>query len=121
MSKPPKTNFMALIQDEVAPAALTQDEVAPAAKPEPPQPVSEQPVIPLRPLAPARKPAVGTLKQRAHQLSVYLEPEVYDRLRDIAHEERTKLHSLVLEAIDMLLKRRGQPSIKELIKKNGSL
>ena len=110
MSKPPKTDFMALIHGEVAPAA----------KPEP-QSVSEQPVVPLRPLAPVRKHAVGTLKQRAHQLSVYLEPEVYDRLRDIAHEERTKLHSLVLEAIDLLLKRRGQPSIKELIKKNGSL
>jgi hypothetical protein len=110
MSKPPKTDFMALIHGEVAPAA----------KPES-QSVSEQPVVPLRPPAPVRKPAVGTLKQRAHQLSVYLEPEVYDRLRDIAHEERTKLHSLVLEAIDLLLKRRGQPSIKELIKKSGSL
>jgi len=34
----------------------------------------------------ARKPVPGALKQRAHQLSVYLEPEVYDRLRDIAHD-----------------------------------
>jgi hypothetical protein len=104
---------MALIQGEVAPAAKTAPE---------PQPVSEPPVVHLRPRAePPRKSATGTLKERAHQLSVYLEPEVYDRLRDIAHEERTKLHTLVLEAIDMLLKRRGQPSIKELIKKNGSL
>jgi hypothetical protein len=54
-------------------------------------------------------------------LSVYLEPEVYDRLRDIAHDERTKLHALLLEAVDLLLKRRGQPSIKELIRKNGGL
>jgi hypothetical protein len=112
MSKPPKTDFMALIQGEVAPAARPD-----------PDPVSERPVVPLRPrAAPAtRKPVVGTLKERAHQLSVYLEPEVYDRLRDIAYKERTKLHSLVLEAIDLLLKRRGQPSIKELIKKNGIL
>jgi len=102
--------------------ALIHGEVAPAARPAPePQSVSEQAVVPLRPPAAARKPMVGTLKQRAHQLSVYLEPEVYDRLRDIAHEERIKLHSLVLEAIDLLLKRRGQPSIKELIKTKGSL
>jgi hypothetical protein len=102
--------------------ALISGEVAPAAKPEPP-PVPEQAVVPLRPprAEPARKPATGTLKERAHQLSVYLEPEVYDRLRDIAHDERTKLHALVLEALDMLLKKRGQPSMKELIKKNGSL
>jgi hypothetical protein len=106
---PPKTDFMALIQGEVAPAAK------PEAQPEP--------VVALRPprSAPRRKPLSGTLKQRAHQLSVYLEPEVYERLRDIAHEERTKLHSLLLEAVDMLLKRRGQPSIKELIKKGGGL
>jgi hypothetical protein len=110
MSKPPKTDFMALISGEVAPAAMPE--------PEPP----EAPVVALRPrAAPARKPVSGTLKQRAHQLSVYLEPEVYDRLRDIAHDERTKLHALLLEAVDLLLKRRGQPSIKELIRKNGGL
>jgi len=53
-----------------------------------PEPVSEQPVVPLRPhtTSSRQKAAVGTLKERAHQLSVYLEPEVYDRLRDIAHD-----------------------------------
>jgi predicted DNA-binding ribbon-helix-helix protein len=61
----------------------------------------------------------GTLKQRAHQLSVYLEAPVYDALRDIAHAERTKLHPLILEGIDMVLKKRGAPSIKELTKKAG--
>jgi hypothetical protein len=30
-------------------------------------------------------------------------------------------HALLLEAVDLLLKRRGQPSIKELIRKNGGL
>jgi hypothetical protein len=59
----------------------------------------------------------GTLKDRAHQLSVYLEPPVYNCLRDIAHAERTKLHSLMLEAVDLLLKKRGEPSIRELNKR----
>jgi hypothetical protein len=39
----------------------------------------------------------GTLKQRAKQMSVYLDPAVYDQLRDIAHTERTKMHPLILE------------------------
>jgi predicted DNA-binding ribbon-helix-helix protein len=56
----------------------------------------------------------GTLKERAHQLSVYLEEPVYEELREIAHVERTKLHQLILEGINAVLKRRGRPSIKEL-------
>ena len=56
----------------------------------------------------AKEPAGNTLKERAHQLSVYLEAPVYDRLRDIAYEERTKLHPLILEAIDLLLKKRAR-------------
>ena len=78
-----------------------------------------EPVITLKPRAVPKKPAGNTLKERAHQLSVYLEAPVYDRLRDIAHEERTKLHPLILEAIDLLLKKRGAPSIRELIRKAG--
>jgi hypothetical protein len=58
---------------------------------------------------------------RPHQLSVYLEPPVYDALRDLAHEERTKLHPLILEAIDLLLKKRGAPSIRELTRKAGAI
>lgn len=112
MSKPPKTNFMALIADQVAPSN----------EPEAPAPAPEAPlreVVSLRPrrVTSVQKPVgEGTLKQRAHQLSLYLETPVYDRLRDIAHDERTKLHPLILEAIDLLLKKRGAPSIKDLTK-----
>ena len=56
----------------------------------------------------------GTLKERARQLSVYLEPTVYDQLRDIAYVERTKIHPLMLEALDLLFRQRGARSIKEL-------
>ena len=83
MSKPLKTDFMALIAGEVAPAA---------------QPGEPEPVV--------------TLKPR-------VEPPVYDRLRDIAHEERVKMHALFLEAVDLLLKKRGAPSIRELTRKAG--
>jgi hypothetical protein len=56
----------------------------------------------------------GTLKERARQLSVYLEPAVYDQLRDIAYVERTKIHPLMLEALDLLFRNRGARPISEL-------
>ena len=39
---------------------------------------------------------------------------MFERLRVLAFEERTKMHTLMLEAVDLLLKKRGQPSIKKL-------
>jgi hypothetical protein len=47
-------------------------------------------------------------------MSVYLEPPVYDQLRDLAHAERTKMHGLMLEALDLLFKQRGSRSIAQL-------
>ncbi|MGY3236654.1 hypothetical protein ACVMAJ_003544 [Bradyrhizobium sp. USDA 4448] len=57
------------------------------------------------PASPAR--AKGTLKERACQMTLYLEPETYDALREIAHRERTKMHPLLLQAVDQLLKERA--------------
>ena len=104
MSKPLKTDFMALIAGEVVPAAT---------------PAEPEPIVTLKPrVEPPKKPAAG-IKQRCHQMSVYIEPPVYDRLRDIAHEERVRMHALFLEAVDLLLKKRGAPSIRELTRKAG--
>lgn len=58
--------------------------------------------------APASPPR-ATLKERAHQMSLYLEPATYDLLRDIAHRERTKMHVLLLQAVDQFLKKRVTP------------
>jgi hypothetical protein len=49
-----------------------------------------------------------TLKERTRQVSVYLEHAVYDQLRDIAHVERTKMHSLILEGIKDVMKKRSK-------------
>jgi hypothetical protein len=122
MSKPPKTDFKTLIASQVAPAMMSEPEAPPAPEPAAPEPSAPREVVALkhRRTAPVQKPVgEGTLKQRTHQLSVYLEHPVYDALRDIAHVERTKLHPLILEGIDLLLKKRGAPSIKELTKKAG--
>jgi len=51
----------------------------------------------------------ATLKERARQMSLYLEPATYDALRDIAHRERTKMPPLLLQAVDQFLKKRVTP------------
>jgi hypothetical protein len=102
---PPKLDLKSIIAGDVAPA-LVKD-LPPAPPPEPERVVAlHQP----RP-AQARPPR---LKERTHAVSVYLEPPVFERLRVLAFEERTKMHALMLEAVDLLLKKRGQPSIKKL-------
>ena len=56
-------------------------------------------------------------KQLKHSLRSIIEasaPTVYDQLRDIAYVERTKIHPLMLEALDLLFRQRGARSIKEL-------
>jgi len=46
--------------------------------------------------------------------SLYLPEPVYEALRKIAFEERLKIHDVVLEGIDLALRRRGYPSIEGL-------
>ena len=45
---------------------------------------------------------------------LYLPEPVYEALRKIAFEERLKIHDVVLEGIDIALRRRGYPSIEDL-------
>ena len=46
--------------------------------------------------------------------SLYLPEPVYEALRKIAFDERLKIHDVVLEGIDAVLRRRGYPSIERL-------
>jgi hypothetical protein len=46
--------------------------------------------------------------------SLYLPEPVYEALRKIAFEERLKIHDVVLEGIDLALRRRGYPSVERL-------
>jgi hypothetical protein len=39
---------------------------------------------------------------------------VYEVLRKIAFDERLKIHDLVLEGLDAVLRRRGCPSVTDL-------
>ena len=98
MRKPPKLSLKSIVAATASPAAQ------PDAK-----------VVPFKGES-ARPPASGrgTLKERTKQLSVYLDPAVYDQLRDIAYTERTKIHPLMLEALDLLFSQRGGRSIRDL-------
>ncbi len=97
MSKSHKVSLRSIVAASMGPATAPEDRT-------PPRVVSIEPV-----------PAPRTLKQRAKQMSVYLEPPVYDQLRDLAHAERTKIHPLMLEALDMLFRQRGTRSIRQLM------
>lgn len=124
MSKPPRAR--GILSAVLAEASATPTRSAPVPEAEPQAPKPEPVKAPVVKLAAKPEPAKaepvgkGTLKQRAHQMSVYLEPPVYDQLRDIAHVERTKLHALLMEGVDLVLKKRGAPSIRQLLAGAGS-
>ena len=46
--------------------------------------------------------------------SLYLPEAVYEALREVAFEERTKIHGLALQGIELALRKRGYPSIEDL-------
>ena len=97
MSKPPKLSLASIVASAVPPSTRPGGDVVP--------------FVPPRTAEPNPR---GTLKERAKQLSVYLEPPVHDQLRDIAYTERTKIHGLMLEALDLLFQKRGALSIGQL-------
>jgi hypothetical protein len=45
---------------------------------------------------------------------MYLPEPVYEALRKIAFEERAKIHDLVMQGIEAVLRQRGYPSIHDL-------
>ncbi|MCJ2007120.1 hypothetical protein MKK70_03805 [Methylobacterium sp. E-041] len=99
MSKPPKLNLASIVAASV-PAARAVPQTAE--------------IVQLDRGASPPKRGPATLKERARQMSVYLEPPVYDQLRDLAYAERTKMHAIMLEALDLLFKQRGARSIEQL-------
>lgn len=117
MSKPLKPNLKAIIASgaEPAPREPEPQVSAPVAKaPTPTVVAMNAPRSPAKAAAPVERAGQGTLKERARQMSLYLEPAVYEQLRELAYTERTKIHPLLIEAIDLLFKKRGLKSVKQL-------
>lgn len=73
--------------------------------------------VPAPPTAAAQAgppPKQAGIKVRTRQQTLYLEPAVYEQLRQLAFVERTKMHSLAIEGLDLVFKSRGMRSIAEL-------
>src|SRR5262245_20093387 len=49
-----------------------------------------------------------------HQLSVYAPLAAYEQLRQLAHDERKKMHDYLLLGLDLVFRQKGLPSIAEL-------
>jgi hypothetical protein len=69
----------------------------------------------LRPIPSSapRKPSAGGRLEIVHS-SLYLPEPVYEALRETAFKERCKIHDLVMEGIDAVLKKRRYPSVEDL-------
>jgi hypothetical protein len=46
--------------------------------------------------------------------SVYLPEAAYEALRQVAFDERRKIHDLLIEGVELALKKRGYPAIAEM-------
>ena len=46
--------------------------------------------------------------------SVYFPTPVYEVLRKVAFDERAKIHDLVIEGVELALKKRGYPALVEM-------
>jgi hypothetical protein len=46
--------------------------------------------------------------------SLYMPEPVYEALRETAFHERRKIHDLIMEGIDAVLKKRRYPSVEDL-------
>ena len=60
------------------------------------------------------KPVGRKPRPRIVHTSLYLPEAVYEALREIAFDERAKIHDLVLEGTEHALRKRGYPSIADL-------
>lgn len=113
MSRPPKLDLASIVASAGPAGGARKGGARSAARANPPTGAE---IVRLDVSAPAARAA--TLKERAKQMSVYLEPPVYDQLRDLAYAERTKMHALMLEALDLLFKQRGARSIEQVLGEN---
>ncbi len=129
MSKQPRPNLKALVAGNSAPVE-TAEEVNPPESPVAPEsPVSgavvqfqpqPEPVIARQPRAITKKAGQGRLRERTKQQSLYLEEAAYEQLRELSFHERKPMHSLVLEGLDLLFKKRGLKSLAQLTKSQDS-
>ena len=63
--------------------------------------------------APA-KPAGRWPRLDIKHTSVYLPEAAYEALRQVAFDERRKIHDLLMEGVELALKKRGYPALADM-------
>ena len=63
--------------------------------------------------APA-KPADRWPRSDIKHTSVYLPEAAYEALRQVAFDERRKIHDLLIEGVELALKKRGYPALADM-------
>jgi len=62
----------------------------------------------------AAKPASRWTRADIKHTSVYLPEAAYEALRQVAFDERRKIHDLLVEGVDLALKKRGYPALADM-------
>jgi hypothetical protein len=62
----------------------------------------------------ATKPASRWTRADIKHTSVYLPEAAYEALRQVAFDERRKIHDLLIEGIELVLKKRGYPTLADM-------
>jgi hypothetical protein len=63
-----------------------------------------------------QQPAIESKKRQKKTINttVYVPPGVYEQWRQLAFEERKKMHDYLMEGLDMVFRNRGLKSVAEL-------
>jgi hypothetical protein len=60
------------------------------------------------------KPAGRWPRSDIKHTSVYLPEAAYEALRRVAFDERRKIHDLLMEGVELALKKRGYPALADM-------
>jgi hypothetical protein len=66
------------------------------------------------PQPPEAEPSPARRRARTIQQTVYLPLAVHDQLRELAFAERVKMHSILMEGLDLVFRARGLKPLDEL-------
>jgi hypothetical protein len=72
------------------------------------------PLSSQEPQSPGAEPPRARRAPRTIQQTVYLPPAVHDQLRELAFAERVKMHSILMEGLDLVFRARGLKPLDEL-------
>ncbi len=72
---------------------------------------------PLVPVASVQigQPTNQQLKRKIVKTSVYLDPEINYKLKEIALVKHCKVHDLFIDGINHVLKKNGHPTIRKIV------